>query len=261
MSYFSRRSTTYIDATVGWSFPTWQSLHDLFANYMPNWPSRNASTVTRIVGGDSGAVAFFTNKPGVFGASEIRAAGVVDIRNGKIERWVDYWDGRHFGISATDGLRLPQNQWPSDFGERSVGERAHPAMKRTVSTMVRALRTRDADALTGILADDVTFEDLTAHVVVAGRRSVVSYMTGRGGNSGTSGPGAVVPEDLTVRHVVGGAVGGGYEWVSAGGPVPRGVVAVETDGKGAVTRLTSMWDGSLVSASVLTSLGVRSIET
>ncbi|MFJ3497763.1 nuclear transport factor 2 family protein [Streptomyces sp. NPDC086091] len=254
MSFFAPGATTYIDATVGWSFTTWQSLYDLFASYMPNWPASGASYMTRIVGGDTGAIVFFTNAAGVFGSSEIRAAAVVDIRGGRVERWVDYWDGRHFGTAETDALRLPGDQWPADFREKTVGERAHPRMRRTVEALAQALRNGDAAALARLFSADVTFEDLTSHVVVRGRRSAVAYLTG----GGQRPPGAAA--DLVVRHTVGSAVGGGYEWLATSGPVHRGLVALELDRQGAVSRFTSVWDGSLVSASVLTSLAVRAIE-
>lgn len=254
MSFFSRRSTTYIDSTVGWSFPSWQALHDLFAQYMPGWPAQGASYMTRVVGGDTGAIVFFANAPGTFGANELRVAGIVDIRRGSIHRWIDYWDGRHFGTDATNALRLPADQWPSDFGEPAVGEQAHPAMTRASHALVSALRTHDADALDGLLAVDVRFEDLPSHVLVTGRRSTVAYLTG---------PNASLPyaaHNLSVRHVVGSAVGGGYEWLAPGHQVDHGLVALELDDSGAITRLTSVWDGSRVTAGALSALAAQAIE-
>ena len=55
--------------------------------------------------------------------------------NGKFVRWVDYWDGRHFGVSATESLRTPPAQFPDDFGESRVGESAAPAMTRIVGEL------------------------------------------------------------------------------------------------------------------------------
>jgi len=31
MSFFDRANTTYVDATLGWQFPTWDSLKALFS--------------------------------------------------------------------------------------------------------------------------------------------------------------------------------------------------------------------------------------
>ena len=57
--------------------------------------------------------------PELFGG-EMRLISSVDFQNGKIVRWVDYWDGRHFGSALTNSLRTPANQWPVDFGENIV---------------------------------------------------------------------------------------------------------------------------------------------
>ena len=35
MAFFDQASTTYADATLGWKFPTWDSLKALFDQYMP----------------------------------------------------------------------------------------------------------------------------------------------------------------------------------------------------------------------------------
>jgi hypothetical protein len=51
------------------------------------------------------------------------------------------------------------------------------------------------------------------------------------------GPGA------TVRHVVGSAAGGGYEWQQTAGPVRRGGTALELDQDGCVAHFTAVWDG------------------
>lgn len=68
--------------------------------------SGGALVSDEVLGDAQGAVVFFTNTPQEFG-HEIRGIAVVDIRNGKFVRWVDYWDGRHYGVSATESLRTP----------------------------------------------------------------------------------------------------------------------------------------------------------
>ena len=139
MSFFDRGKTTYVDATLGWKFPTWDSLKALFSKYMPQWPAGARSYQTEVLGDAQGAVMFFTNTPQEFG-HEIRGIAVVDIRNGKFARWADYWDGRHFGVSATESLRTPPAQFPADFGESRVGESAAPAMTRIVGELSTRLR-------------------------------------------------------------------------------------------------------------------------
>jgi hypothetical protein len=39
MSFFDPGNITYVDATLGWKFPTWDSLKALFSKYMPQWPA------------------------------------------------------------------------------------------------------------------------------------------------------------------------------------------------------------------------------
>lgn len=56
---------------------------------MPTWPAWAKSYPTRIIGDATSAVVFFTNTPGLFGPSEMRTIGVVNLQHGKIVRWVD----------------------------------------------------------------------------------------------------------------------------------------------------------------------------
>ncbi|MGW0583767.1 hypothetical protein ACWD25_49480, partial [Streptomyces sp. NPDC002920] len=92
-SYFSHRSTTYIDAILGWHWYTWQDLHDGLATFYPKWPKDSKSYPTRILGDTTSAILFFTDTPGMFGPGQVRNAGAVNFdRRGRIERWVDYWD-------------------------------------------------------------------------------------------------------------------------------------------------------------------------
>jgi thioredoxin reductase len=46
--------------------------------------------------------------PELFGG-EIRALGVIDLEDGKITRWVDYWDAHAFGESAAGFIRTGQD--------------------------------------------------------------------------------------------------------------------------------------------------------
>ena len=38
-------------------------------------------------------------------------------------RWIDYWDGRHFGAKLTAKIRTPADKFPTDFqGEHGPGQ-------------------------------------------------------------------------------------------------------------------------------------------
>lgn len=254
MAFFSRSPLTYIDAVLGWSWYDWDSLRSALGRFMPAWPSGSKSYPTRILGDSTGAIVFFTDTAGMFGPSEIRAAGVIDFGARKITRQIDYWDGRHFGISDTAKLRVPSAEFPDDFRESTVGEAAAPAMKAVSRKLARALREGDGADAAELFAPGAVFEDLPAHVEIVGPRSIGSYLTGSASLLPYTGG------SVTVRHVVGSAVGGGYEWSASDGAVPRGVIALGLDSWSRITRLTAMWDGSQVDDSTLISLAQKAIE-
>jgi hypothetical protein len=54
-----------------------------------------------------------------------------------------------------------------------------------------------------------------------------------------------------VRHTVRSAHGGGYDWTAPGAGVSQAAVALELDVHQRISRLTTVWDGSLVMADVL----------
>jgi hypothetical protein len=244
MSFFDPDNTTYTDGTLGWQFPTWAALKALFVQYMPGWPPAARSYQTRILGDANGAVVFFTNTAEEFG-HEIRGLAVVDIRKGKFVRWVDYWDGRHFGVAATASLRTPPAQFPVDFGESKVGDDADPAMASITQRLSRALGQGGSQEAAQLFAPDAVLEDLTLHTAIVGYQSIAGYLS-RSAASLPYGAGA------QVRHVVGGARGGAYEWTNQGAQVPRGVTAIELDTQARIKHLWSMWDGSLVTPSRIT---------
>ncbi|MEX5712737.1 hypothetical protein AB1484_31850, partial [Parafrankia sp. FMc6] len=254
MSFFSRNLITYIDAVVGAGFYNWESLRDSLSQFMSNWPSDGKSYPTRILGDATSAVVFFTDTAGLFGPSEIRAVGVINFRDRKITRQIDYWDGRHFGIANTAALAAFSPGSITDFRESTVGETAAPAMRNVVSKLAQNLRNGDGASAAELFAPGAIFEDMPAHLQIVGPRSIGTYLTKAVSLLPYAGGGTAV------RHVVGSAVGGGYEWTASNSAVPRGVVALELDGWGKITRLTAMWDGSLVDDSTLISLGRTAIE-
>ena len=254
MSFFSRDLITYIDAVVGFGFYNWDSLRAVLSNFMANWPSGAKSYPTRILGDTTSALVFFTDMAGLFGPSEIRAVGVINFRDRKITRQIDYWDGRHFGIANEAALAASSPGFPTDFEESTVGETAAPAMRNVAGKLAQALRNGDGASAAELFAPGAVFEDMPAHLQIVGPRSIGAYLTKAVSLLPYAGGGTAV------RHVVGSAVGGGYEWTASNGAVPRGVVALELDGWGKITRLTAMWDGSLVDDATLIALARTAIE-
>jgi len=253
MAHFSKRQLNYIDAILGWPFNTWQSLYDLFAEVMPNWPAGARSYPTRIIGDTTSAIVYFTNNAGLFGPSEMRSIGVVNFANGKATRWIDYWDGRHFGVADLERAKLPDDQFPADFRESTVGETAAPRIRQVAAQLNRALAADDPASATALFAPDASFVDLVSHIQVVGRRHIGSFLTGARGLLPGTGRG------VKVRHVVGSNAGGGYEW-TAPGPVPRGVNTLELDDQGRITSFASMWDGARADDDHLLHLAAAAIE-
>jgi hypothetical protein len=244
MAFFDKKNTTYVDGTLGWEFPNWDALNALFDKYMPQWPAGARSYQTEVLGNAQGAVVLFTNTPQEFG-HEIRGIAVVDIRHGKFVRWVDYWDGRHFGVAATESLRTPASQFPSDFGESKAGNSAGPVMNRIAGELSADFAQDHSEQAAGLFAPDAVLTDLTLHTTVVGRQSITSYLA-------RALPTLPYGRGARVRHIVGGPAGGGYEWTNTHGPVPRGVTAIKLNSKGQIVQLTSIWDGSLVTPACLT---------
>lgn len=253
MAFFDRGQLSYGDATLGYFFPNWDSLRALFASSMPKWPATARSYPTRILGDTTGAMVLFTNTPPMFGG-EIQSIGSVDFSGDKIRRWVDHWDGRHFGSALAASLRVPAGKFPPDFGEAAVGEHAAPVMKRVVSALSAALAQGDAAGAASLFADGAVFEDLTLHAVFFGPLGIGAFLGRALPRLPYSGAG------VEVRHTVGSPRGGGYEWKAPGAAVHEGAVALELDDHGLISRLTAAWDGSLVSTAALESMLALTIE-
>jgi hypothetical protein len=253
MAFFSPSDLTYWDATAGFAFPDWATLKGVFEQFMPKWGPDAHSYQTKLLGDSTGAALFFTNTPEEFG-HEIRGISVVDIRDGKFIRWIDYWDGRHYGIEALKGFRSPPSKFPRDFGWSKPGEHASSTLKRTVSGLAQTLGRSDSEGAARLFDENGVLEDLTLHTAVAGPQSIAGYLK-RASSSLPYGHGA------RVRHIVGGNAGGAYEWTNSRGPVPRGVSALQLNATGKIVLLSSIWDGSLVDASWLTQRMAETIES
>jgi len=252
LAHFSRHLMTYTDGTLGSQFRTWQTLYDLFAQFMPGWPATGRSYPTRIIGDARSGIVLFTDSPELFG-SELRIIAPIDFRDGKIVREVDYWDGRHFGAAATGKLRTPKDQFPTNFGEGTVGEQSPPVLRQITSALATAFAAGDAAGAAELFTVDAAFEDLTLHTTVVGQPAIRAFLS-QSLDLLPYGPGT------SIRHVVGGVQGGGYEWTRKGATVDHGIVAVELDRQARVSRLTTVWDGSLVDDATITAMLVASIE-
>jgi hypothetical protein len=242
MSYFSQRNTVYIDACLGIALTSWEMVNDLFSSVFPTLPAAALSYPLRIVGDMRSAAIEFVDTPSFFG-EELRALSpVVFDSQGKIIRWVDYWDGRS---------SLKQNTIPSTYPTNFMDseQNADPAVVQATWALQSAFAAGDAAAAVALMSADVVHEDMAAHTRVRGQLQVQRYYTRALG---------LLPygQGAALVHAEGSCQGGGYEWSAASGATPmrRGHTCVELDQTGAISRLTAIYDSSLLSYSAYQSL-------
>jgi hypothetical protein len=243
MSYFSTANTTYIDACLGISLPSWEAVHSTFAPVFASAPASAISYPLRIVGDAGSAAVELVDTPDFFVPQELRALSSVTFdSNRKIIRWVDYWDGRSALIANT----IPST-YPADFEDSE--QNADPAVIQSATKLQAAFAAGDAAAAVALMSYDVVHEDMAAHTRVRGQLQAQRYYTRALGQL-PYGPGA----DLV--HAEGSSKGGGYEWSAAPGAAPmrRGHTCVELDEVGKISRLTAIYDSSLLSYAAYQSL-------
>jgi hypothetical protein len=171
MGFFSRDKLVYSDATLGW-VTSWDSLHGIFTQYMPNWGD-GVAYATAAIGNERSAVVAMRDSPELFGA-EILVLAAVDIDDkGKITRWVDYWDGRHFGLKLFSQLGgTPEESFPESFGEENIPSAAAPEMTAFVEQFTDRLGLSDVTGATAMFAIDAVLEDMTTRTAVHGRAAI-----------------------------------------------------------------------------------------
>lgn len=232
MSYFAPDMASYIDATLGWDFDSYEALKGVFAQYMPNWGPPARSYATRILSGETSALVHMVDTPELFGG-ELRILAAIDFAGGEIVRWVDYWDSSAFDDDLYAQFRTPADSFPTDFKDSQVPTTAAPELVDTATALQQAFGAADPPAAYDLLHPDVVLVDMALRAQLIGRIETVGYL-------------ARVLDQVPygrsseLRHVVGGASGGGFEWTAAGGLV--GITALERDADGLVARVTSVYD-------------------
>jgi hypothetical protein len=241
MNHFSKTTLTYMDATLGWPFYTYDALKDVFVKYMPKWPPSGLSYPTLILGDQQSALVAFTDTPELFGG-EIRILAAIDIKDGKVIRWIDYWDGRHFGAELAAKLRTPADKFPTDFKDSTAPDNAAPSIRAVAGKLHAAFAGNNPKGAAALFSSDAVYEDMALRAQVLGRLAIESYL-GRALAKLPAGAGS------SLLHVVGGDMGGGYEWQAAPAyraSLRRGISAITLDLDGTITRLTTVWDGAMI---------------
>ncbi len=232
MSYFSPDLASYIDATLGWDLDGYDTLRNVFSQYMPNWRPPARSYATKILSNDLSALVRMVDTPELFGG-ELRILAAIDFADGKIVRWVDYWDSSAFDSDLYAQFRTPADAFPTDLKDSEVPTRAAPDLVDICTALQRAFAAGDTTAVHDLLHSDVVLVDMALRTQVIGRIETVAYLDrvldrvpyGR---------------SSSLRHVVGGEGGGGFEWTSGDGLA--GITEVEHDAEGLVTGIRSVYD-------------------
>jgi hypothetical protein len=145
---------------------------------------------------------------------------------------MDYWDGR-----SSDRKTAIAATYPTDFHD-GVGN-ATGRIADTAKALQAAFSKGDAKAATALFSNDAVYEDMALHTQVLGKLEIERYLTRALGKVPYGG-------SASVAHVVGGDLGGGYEWHAAQGfPQRRGNTAIELDRQGRISRLTVVYDSGL----------------
>lgn len=248
MTFFSQDNAFYIDATAGQVWPSWQALSDVFHAFLPSAPPDALSYPIRLVGDTNSALVAFEDTPELFG-SELRILGSVTFdREGKIIRWIDYWDGR----SAQEATSITST-YPTDFRDQEVNTSSQ--ITNVAQRLQAAFAAADPAAATALFSFDAVVEDMAAHSRVVGQLQIQRYFT-------RALPVVPYGEGASLAHVVGGSRGGGYEWIASASAAPmrRGHSAIELDPAGKISRFTAIYDSGLLPNSAYQALVMLAAE-
>ncbi len=226
---------------------------EVWARYMPTW-GEGRSYPTRILGevnGGTGSVMLeFTDTPELFGA-DMRVLGAVDVVDGKITRWADYWDS-----AAYDGKRFEKiKRTPVEppLALRSKPAATSARIRDVASKFVEMLSGGDTEGAATLFSYDGVFEDRSLNMKIAGLPAINRYLA-RVNHKSPFGRG------VKLGHVVGGDAGGGFEWASSSSPVKTGAAALSINAEGQITRASIVYDSRNLSATSRNELAALTLE-
>jgi hypothetical protein len=173
--HFSEAHLTYIDAALGWPFYSKKAMTEIFEQFMPKWPPTGLSYPTRISGDLHSAVVAFTDTPELFGG-EIRILAAVDFKDGKVVRWIDYWDGRSFGAETAAKMRTPPDKFPGNFDYEVASDGASARIKEVAQKLANAFAAGDAATADALFSPDAVYLDRARRVRILGKEAIGKYL-------------------------------------------------------------------------------------
>jgi hypothetical protein len=249
LGHFNRDEVVYIDQPFNAKHPNFDSVRAIFTEIHGFGTPGFQNYPTKILGDENSGILFFTDEASMAG-HEVNVVAAVNLENGLIKRQADYSDLRHFTRSAAKKFVEPEPI--KDYAEAIAGEIAGVEIKRVATALSQTLAAQDSAGAAALFASDATFADLALHTEISGTISLQLFFERAL---------AELPygADSSLAHVVGNAMGGGYEWDS-GGQVARGIIALELDERGLISRASAMWNGALVTAETLKRLLAFTVE-
>ena len=211
MSYFSPALASYIDATLGLGPRRLRQARRRVRPVHAELGAAARSYATQILSNEVSALVRMVDTPELFGG-ELRILAAIDLADGKIVRWVDYWDSSAYSSDLYARFRTPADAFPTDLKDGEVPTRAAPGLVDTCTTLHGALAAGDAAGVHDLLHTDVVLADMALRTQVIGRIETVSYLDRVLGH-------LPYGRSSSLRHVVGGEGGGGFEWTAGDGIV------------------------------------------
>jgi hypothetical protein len=207
MAHFAPDMAAYIDATSGWDLDSYAALKAVLGKYMPTWAPPARSYASKVLAGENSALVHMVDTPELFG-SERRVLAAVDFVDGKIVRWVDYWDSTSYDTELFDRLRTPAESFPTDLKDTQVATRAAGELVGAATALQRAFASADPSAAAAAMYTDVVLVDMALRTQVIGQIETTRYLE-RVLRRAPYG------RDSTLRHIV-----GGRRAVASNGPQP-----------------------------------------
>jgi hypothetical protein len=252
MEFISRDLSVYADATLGWELNGYDALKEVWARYMPTW-GEGKSYPTRILGevnGGTGSVMLeFTDTPELFGADCV--LGAVDVVQGKITRWADYWDSAACDSQGYEKMKRPPVDPPLALRSKPAATSAR--IRDVTSKFVEMLSGGDTEGAATLFSYDGVFEDRSLNMKIVGFPAINRYLA-RVNHKSPFGRG------VKLGHVVGGDAGGGFEWASSSSPVKTGAAALSINAEGQITRASIVYDSRDLSATSRNELAALTLE-
>jgi len=234
VSFFGPDPVLYIDAGLGFAWPSRAALLQVWTN--PPFSTANPNALSyplRVIGDCNSALIEFVDTPPLLGLEFRFLSSITFNSKCQIVRWIDYWDGRSSQLHLPIGTIGP---YPTDFNDGVVN--ASATIKKVAQALQDAFTANDAAKAAQLFTPDAVFEDMALHTRVEGQLQIQRYLTRALGQLPYSG------HLSSLAHVVGSDQGGGYEWRAAMGALPlqRGNTALELDDNGKITRFTTIYD-------------------